>query len=127
MANPLEQVGSSAPPQGGGCGVGDARLDSLLAFEESPDVLQFRFEHDGGLMWPFIRYSIMAYALAALSGLQSPLAMPANLSATQALRYAWLSVRHSPLRIRRPFDIVIIGSTSGLVTKQGGAWLGRIN
>jgi hypothetical protein len=103
----------------------DVRLDTFLAFEESSDVLQFRFQYDGLLMWPFIRFSIMAHALERRTGFQFP--MSSSLTAREALRYAQLSLRHSPLKIGRRFDIVVIGSTSGLVIKEGEKWLGRIN
>jgi hypothetical protein len=102
-------------------------IDELLAFDDHPELLSFRFSFRDLLVLPFIRWGLYSRATDAALGWQQNHAErePRSLRDRAAflLRTAWAN----PLRVDRTFDVVIFGSGIGAVVQQDGRWLDRIN
>jgi len=45
-------------------------IQKLFEFENNPELLEFKFEFDDILMWPFIRYSLFQGVINQELGLQ---------------------------------------------------------
>jgi hypothetical protein len=96
-------------------------VSDLIQVEQHPELLQFAFEFDGLLMWPFVRAKLLFEAIARDYGLlPNPHAASERLSIGQLATYACRSIVENPLTSRRPFDIVMFVSGIANVNRGSG-------
>jgi hypothetical protein len=101
-------------------------IEELLDFESDGAVLGFRFRVDDLMIWPFVRWGILLEAVMKELGRRLTERRLGPGPAVVA-RYLWQSMREDPLREARTYDILILGSTTGVVVRKEGKWFGRIN
>lgn len=97
-------------------------FEALRALDDRDEPRSLRFA--GGLpLWPFVRWSAFSAAQDRALGLQP--AFSTRTSLRHRLEMAVRSQLEPPPA--RPFEIVIVGSSAGLVVQRAGRWLDRIN
>jgi hypothetical protein len=101
--------------------------DELLAFDDQPELLSFRFGFDALLLWPFARWFLRNEAVDQALGLQAAHATGEPRTLAQRLGYVARSALLNPLTVRRTFDVVLFGTSAGVVVQKEGRWFDRIN
>jgi hypothetical protein len=102
-------------------------FDDLLAFDDLPELADFRFSSGGLLAFPFVRWGLYCAALAQALGEQpahAPVERPARREQADFLLRA---VVENPLRVDRTFDIALFASSAGTVLQRQERWFDRIN
>jgi hypothetical protein len=101
-------------------------FEELRALDDVDEARTLRFSSSDLLLWPFVRWTALSAALDQIHGLQAPFATRRRTVVQQAELVARSAFR-GPLSVRRPFDIVIVASSGGLVLQREGKWFDRIN
>lgn len=102
-------------------------LQELLAVEDSPEVLNFRFHADGILMWPALRSHLAHRAFMHAYQLDDPFAYAPVWRWNTVLPYAWNTLAHNPLLISDPKDGVVIFSSGITNVNRGGQYFNRLH
>jgi hypothetical protein len=101
-------------------------IDELLAFDDRPELLEFRFSFGDTWMLPFLRWGLYSAATDPAWGWQTAHANPA-LGVRDRAGYLLRSLWANPLRVDRTYELVMFASSAGAVMPQAGRWFDRIN
>lgn len=102
-------------------------IDDLLAFDDQPELLDFRFEFGSTLALPAVRWNLCYLAANKVFGWQASHAEREPLRLRERADFWWRSLRENPLRVDRTFDLIIFGSSAGIALQEQGRWFDRIN
>jgi hypothetical protein len=102
-------------------------IDELLAFDDRPELFEFRFSTDGLLAFPFFRWGLYSRATEKAFGLQTAHAERDTLSVAERANFLLRSAWANPLRVDRTFDLVVFGTSAGAVVQREGRWFDRNN
>ena len=92
-------------------------LQKYLALEDDPAILDFRFDHDGILMWPFIRHELMWDLLRKERKLADPWNREKGNRLISQLCHSWPGIIKNPLLVQRHYPIVMMHGTYGNVLR----------
>ena len=96
----------------------------VLDDREQPRTLRFA---SGLLLWPFVRWMAICATQEQVLGQQVAFAAGSRRTLRQSAELVTRATIRGPLSVQRPFDIVSIGSSAGLVMQREGRWFDRIN
>lgn len=87
-------------------------LEDFLTIEDDPEILNFRFECDDMLMWPFIRYLLFQDILLAREYNTFNTIETDTFNNYNKLKYIYHSFKHSPFQMKfsKPFRMIMFGS-----------------
>lgn len=101
--------------------------DDLLAWENDHDVLSFKFQYEGILLWPLIRFSIFSKIIENRVNYQYPHALGQGLKFSEKVKYLFRTIKNNPFWTKGNFDILFFGSTASVALKVDNKWFGRVN
>lgn len=103
-------------------------LKDLLTVENSTEVLDFRFECDNILMWPFIRFNLYMIPILKEYKLANPRTSKVKSRFTDNMLYIKNTIIKNPYRnsLKSKYDILMFCSGSTNV-KKGSKYFNRIN
>lgn len=102
-------------------------FEQLRAVDDCEELRTLQFATTALPIWPLVRWLAVSAAQDKALGLQPAYAPrpPRTLGARAKL--ARQVALQGPLTARRTFDIVVVGSTGGIVLQRDGRWFDRIN
>jgi hypothetical protein len=107
-----------------GAAAGASLVERLIAFEQDPTLLSFRFSHDALLFWPFIRFELFGAAVNKALSYQTSRERPSPFG---LLEYAGRTALDGPFRRLRPFEIIIVDNTMSCTVRRDGRWFSRVS
>jgi len=87
-------------------------IQKLLEFENEPELLEFRFEFDDILIWPFVRYQLFHYVISNELDFQKAHASTERTTLKERLVTIYSSLFLSPIFALRKYQIVFLNWTS---------------
>ena len=102
-------------------------FEELRVLDDLDEPRTLRFASSGLPLWPFVRWMAFSAAQDRALGLQPAFATGPRRSVRQRADFLVRSMLRGPLSAGGPFDIVIVGSSAGLVLQREGRWFDRIN
>jgi len=101
-------------------------IDDLLAFDDRPELFEFRYAFGDLLVLPSLRWGLYSRAAEKAFGWQASHAEREPLGLGDRAGFWWRSAWDNPLRIDRRFPFVVFCSTAGAVLRDG-RWFDRNN
>jgi hypothetical protein len=105
----------------------DKMFDNLMNFESNRKILDFKFKHDNILIWPFVRYGLFLEAINKKLNLTPESSSFERPGFKDGIDYLFKTILQSTLNVSKRFDIIIFGSSVGVVLLKENKWFGRIN
>jgi len=105
----------------------DKMFDNLMNFESNKKILDFKFKYDNILIWPFVRFGLFVETINKKLNLtpeSSSFKLPGF---KHGINYLFKSILQNPFTVSKKFNIIIFGSTVGVVLLKENKWFGRIN
>lgn len=102
-------------------------FEQLRALDDRDEPLALRFSSTNLLMWPFVRWLAVSAAQEKALDLQAAHAVAPRTSIAQRLQMLGRALLRGPMSVSRPFEIVMVGSSGGVVVQREGRWFDRIN
>src|SRR5262249_25928766 len=103
-------------------------VDLLGELERSLDVLDFRFQFDEFLMWPFVRVALVHAAYIDAYGLSNFSARGERLSLWDYWSYAFHTITRNPFTAKRGDGGSIMMFASGITNVlRDGAYVNRLH
>lgn len=105
------------------------KISELLdALEKTPEVLDFRFQHDQILMWPFVRVALLHGALFEAYGLNNPFAKNEKLTLRGYSSYILQTVMRNPFTgSQRRGSAIVMFATGITNVLRGGRYVNRVH
>lgn len=103
-------------------------LNDSLVIENNPKILDFRFEFDDILMWPFVRFNLFMIPIFREYKLTNPSASKGKWFLTDKMLYLKKTVMNSPFKtgLKTKYDILIF--CSGITNvKKGNKYFNRVS
>ncbi|HEY5944418.1 MAG TPA: hypothetical protein VIV40_02960 [Kofleriaceae bacterium] len=100
--------------------------EELRALDDLDEPRTLRFQSTGLRLWPYVRWIAFSAAADQALGLQPAFATGQRQTLRQRARLVLRASLRGPLSLRRTFDIAVVGSSAGLVERDG-RWFDRIN
>jgi len=103
-------------------------LKDSLVIENNPEILDFRFEFDGILMWPFIRFYLHGIPIFKEYRLVNPRGSKEKLSFTNKMLYLKNTIINNPYKksLKTKYDILMF--CSGITNvKRGNKYFNRVS
>lgn len=100
-------------------------IEEILAFENSSNVLEYRYQYKNTLIWPFIRYNIIHEICYKAAGLPSP-KQSADIVPFSAQTFIRRNIAGNPFLSSKKDIMFLYSGLSSNIKLENGKWFNRL-